>query len=193
MKILLGLFAFLISLVSFSQQQAGDLALQFSGNFSSQRFEIANVPARIISGNIYVKVGKFFTQNLELGVKPNFFFTPDVKVNNQDPTKNRTTIKTSVGFGLYGAYSFLTANAKFNPYCGAEVNYLPSGDEAFVNLGPYIGVRYFVTERINIDANANWLINLGSTYGNSVRNSGLDVSPALNVNIGVGVVLGKIL
>jgi outer membrane protein W len=94
---------------------------------------------------------------------------------------------------MYAAYSFLSANAKFNPYAGAEVNYQPSGDDAFVNLGPYIGVRYFVTERINIDTNANWLINLGSTYGNDIRNSGLNVSPALNINVGVGVVLGKIL
>jgi hypothetical protein len=193
MKIILGVLCFCLSFVSFAQQQAGDLALQFSGNFFSQRFEINNVPSRILGGNIYVKVGKFFTQNLEMGVKPNFFFTPDIKVNNQDPTKNQTTIKTSVGFGMYAAYSFLSANAKFNPYAGAEVNYQPSGDDAFVNLGPYIGVRYFVTERINIDTNANWLINLGSTYGNDIRNSGLNVSPALNINVGVGVVLGKIL
>lgn len=192
MKIKLCVFFFYIAFVSFSQQQAGDLALQFSGNFVTQRFEINNVPSRIIQGNVYVKIGKFFTPNLEMGVKPNFFFTPNVRVNNQDPTKNKTTLKTSVGFGLYSAYSFLTANGKFNPYVGAEINYQPSGNEAFVNLGPYAGLRYFVTERINIDANLNWLINLGSTYDQSTRN-GLEVSPSLNLNIGVGVVLGKIL
>lgn len=193
MKIILGIFTFFITICCFAQQKAGDLALQFSGNFVTQRFEIDNVPSRVIQGNIYVKIGKFFTQNLEMGVKPNLFFSPDIKVNTKDPTKNQTTIKTNVGFGLYSAYSFLTANGKFNPYGGAEVNYQPTGDEAFVNLGPYVGIRYFVTERINIDTNLNWLINLGSTYGNSVRNSGLEISPALNLNIGVGVVLGKIL
>lgn len=193
MKKILSMLALGISVAAFSQQQAGDITLQFSGNFFSQRFEIADVPSRIVGGNMYVKIGKFFTQNLEMGVKPNLLFSPEFKENRQDPTKNKTTVKTNVGFGIYAAYAWLSPNGKYNPYGGAEINYQPSGRDAFVNLGPYIGLRYFITERINVDTNINWLINLGSTFGNDIRAAGYEISPAVNLNIGVGVILGKIL
>jgi outer membrane protein W len=185
-------FAFVLFAHSlFAQQQAGDLSIQFSGNYISQRIVIDNKTTKIYAGNIYIKFGKFFTQNIELGVKPNIFFSPRIETNPRDPNDTKTKLKASVGLGLYGAYSYLTADGKFMPYAGVEVNYVPSDDEATVNLGPYGGVKYFVTERINIDANVNYLINLASTYGNETRDLGLEIKPLFQLNIGVGVIIGK--
>ena len=182
------LFAVLSSEV-YAQQQAGDLSIQFSGNYFSQSIEYNNIKRKAFSGNVYVKLGKFFTQNIEMGLKPNIFFTSKEKANPNDASDVKYSLKTTFGLGLYGTYSFLTADGKFLPYGGAEVNYLPFQDDATVNLGPYIGCKYFVTEKINIDANLNYLINLASTYGNSVR--GLDISPTLQFNIGIGVIISK--
>lgn len=182
------------SFAASAQQEQGDLSIQFSGNFTSQTIEYRDFnndgfKTKLVSGNIYVKIGKFFTPNIEMGVKPNIYFSPKITANTREPGKPKTTLKTTVGFGLYGTYSFLTADAKFMPYGGAEVNYIPVGSEATVNLGPYVGVKYFVTETINIDANINYLVNLASTYGNEVR--GLDISPLLQFNLGIGVIIGK--
>jgi outer membrane protein W len=191
MKILYTIAFVLLTHCLLAQQQAGDLSIQFSGNYISQRIVIDNKTTKIYAGSIYLKFGKFFTPNIELGVKPNLFFSPRIETNPRDPNDTKTKLKTTLGLGLYGAYSFLTADGKFMPYCGVEVNYLPSGDEATVNLGPYAGVKYFVTERINIDANINYLINLASTYGNETRDLGLEIKPLFQFNIGVGVIIGK--
>jgi hypothetical protein len=173
-----------------AQQQAGDLAIQFSGNYNSQTIEFDGTRIKSYFGNVYIKLGKFFTPNLELGVKPNVFFSPEVEQNPRDPKKPKTTLKTRAGFGIYGSYSFLTADGKFMPYAGAEIGYLPVSEDATVNLGPYAGIKYFVTEKINVDANINYLINLASTYGNEFTD--VSISPLFQFNIGVGVIIGKL-
>ena len=189
---ILGLIVVVIAPVS-AQQQKGDLSIQFSGNYSTQKTKYPTYTQKYGNGTIIVKVGKYFTQNLELGVKPNIFFTLLTEApvtSGSDEKKAKTTFKTNVGFGLYGAYSFLLPNGKLLPYCGAELNYAPFVDEATINLGPYVGAKYFITERVNIDANLNWLINLGSTFEFSKDN--YEISPLVNFNVGVGVLLGKL-
>ena len=189
-KIYILVLSFALISSAYAQQKAGDLSIQFSGNYVTQKVEYDGHKFKSFSGNIYVKLGKYFTDNLELGLKPNIFFSPKTKsLSKSDPLDIKYSLKATVGLGLYGTYSFLTADAKFMPYGGAEVNYLPFQDDATVNLGPYVGCKYFVTEKINIDANLNYLINLASTYGNDVK--GLDISPTLMFNIGVGVIISK--
>jgi hypothetical protein len=188
MKKLIILFAVSISITTYAQQQQGDLAIQFSGNYVSQKVTVGDFENKFYAGNIYVKVGKFFTQNLEFGVKPNIsFFPKEVPTGTGSETKRK--LGSNFGFGVYGTYSFLTADAKFMPYGGVEISYVPSGDESTVNLGPYAGVKYFITEKINLDANLSYLFGLGSTYGKS---EDVKISPLLNFNLGIGVILGKI-
>jgi hypothetical protein len=193
MKNILTLLAVMASASLFAQQQKGDLSIQFSGNYFSQKVKYPTYTFKYGAGNINIKIGKFFTDNLEMGVKPNisfFQFTEAPVTTGSDKKKAETTFTTNFGFGIYGAYSFLTANGKFLPYCGVELNYAPSDEDATINLGPYGGVKYFVTERVNVDANISWLINLGSTY-EQVRGF-YDIRPLLNFNVGVGVLLGKL-
>lgn len=179
----------LASISGYAQQQAGDLSIQFSGNYTTNSIEIDGRKQRFFSGNVYVKIGKFFTPNLELGLKPNVHFSPRVKVNPSDSRDLKYSLRADFGLGLYGTYSYLMPDGKFMPYGGAEVNYVPSGDEASINLGPYAGVKYFLTEKINIDANFNYAIKLASTTGNDQRD--INYSPILQFNVGIGVIISK--
>lgn len=189
-KVLIIIVAFIVSFSTQAQQEKGDLAIQFSGNFYSQRVDFGLITDTYYAGNIYIKLGKFFTPNIELGVKPNVGIVPRREYTIvRGALVEDKSIGVDVGFGLYGTYSFLTEDAKMMPYAGAEVSYAPSGKESTINLGPYAGVKYFLTEKVNIDANASYLINLGSTYGNQ---SETDIGGLLTINIGVGVILGKL-
>jgi hypothetical protein len=193
MKYLLLLICFFSITQLFAQQKKGDLSLQFSGNYYSQRYTIRNDVTKFGFGTIYVKMGKYFTPNLELGVKPNvnfLLFTETTPATDTEPKKRETVFTTNVGFGLYGTYSFLTKDGKFLPYLGAELNYAPVNNEATINLGPYAGAKYFVTERINIDANLSFLLNLGSTV--EEPRGDYEVGPLFTYNIGIGVLLGKL-
>ena len=90
------IFAAIMSLpfVVLAQQQQGDLAIQFSGNYYSQKVEFGDLKIRTYTGNIYVKMGKFFTQNLELGVKPNVsFFPKDFEVDDEGNTDTKLGAK----------------------------------------------------------------------------------------------------
>ncbi len=193
MKNIFTLCALVVSLGAFAQQQKGDLSIQFSGNYYQQRVVLDNKNYRFGLGNIYLKVGKYFTDNVEMGLKPNAAFalsTEEKTSKSGEVTSTKSKLTTSLGFGIYGTYSFLTANGKFLPYAGAELAYAPIEKEKVINLGPYAGVKYFVSERINVDANLSWLMNLGSTY-EEPRDAYL-VKPMWNFNIGIGVLIGKL-
>ncbi|HMJ68186.1 MAG TPA: outer membrane beta-barrel protein [Cyclobacteriaceae bacterium] len=189
MKKVYALILSLASLTAYAQQQAGDLSIQFSGNFNTSKYKIGSYTNKNFNGNIYVKIGKFFTQNIELGLKPNIFFFTEQKANPNDSKDVKYSLKSNFGLGLYGTYSFLTPGAKFLPYAGAEVNYLPLGEDAAVNLGPYAGCKYFLTEKINIDANLNCLVTLASTFGNDLQS--VHFSPTWQFNVGIGVIISK--
>jgi hypothetical protein len=193
MKNIFTLCALVASLNVFAQQQKGDLSVQFSGNYFKQRVTLDDLKYKFGAGNIYVKVGKFFTTNLEMGVKPNVnmvLFTEEETTKSGEIVKTKSKLRTNIGFGIYGTYSFLTNDGKFLPYGGAEISYVPIGDEKTINLGPYAGVKYFVSERINVDANLSWLTNLGSTY--EEPKGFYNIGPLFNCNIGVGVLIGKV-
>jgi len=182
-----------ICLSSFAQQQKGDLSIQFSGNYIQQKIKLDKFTQRYGGGNIFLKIGKYFTTNLEMGVKPNLNFSlvPKFVTNKSgEITQIKNDFSTNVGFGIYGTYSFLSNDGKMLPYAGAEISYAPFGKEQTVNLGPYAGLKYFVTERINVDANLSFLLNLGSTY--EEPKGDYYIGPMWNLNVGVGVLIGKL-
>jgi hypothetical protein len=178
------LFILLTTAACLAQQEKGDLSIQFSGNYASQKIKFQGSSFDVSSGSIFIKFGQFFTPNIELGVKPNMLFYTEPDPGDSKKKK----LKTNVGFGLYGTYSFLTADGKMIPYAGGEINYVPSGKESTVNLGPYGGVKYFFRENINIDANMNYSMNVGSSFGDGA----LDIGGLFQFNVGIGVILGKL-
>ena len=122
----------------YSQQQAGDFQLQaqasyFSNSFAGQTFS---------SGSIYVNASRFFTDNIEVGVSPFFNFGD----------------QTTVNLAFFGNYSFLLDNAMLVPYGGVQVMFYNLGsdpDFSQTGFGLKAGLRYFVTENVNIDVGPN--------------------------------------
>jgi len=189
MKTNLTFLILFIAFTSFAQQEKGDFSIQFSGNYFSQKIEVAGFSLNTSSGNIYLKLGKFVSQNLELGIKPNLSFQP-----------GRSGLETagvdvSLGFGSYGTYSFLTEDAKGMPYLGAEINFSPAGKDAngdsqmTINAGPYGGFKYFLNEKVNLDVGFNYMFNLASNLDSTLDTK---IGGLFMFNIGVGVILGKV-
>ena len=144
--------------VLFAQQEKGDLIVRFNGNFS--KYGEADGTA-----NINVKGGYFVTKNIEGGAE--------------------TTLMLGSGFsnvsvGAYGTYNFLTSDAKMVPYAGgrASLSVASVGEfsNSFATVGAYGGLRYFMTEKVNIDT--------GLSYDIGTVN-------ILMWNVGIGVILGK--
>lgn len=123
----------------FAQQQQGDFQLQaqasyYSNSFAGQSFS---------SGSLYFNASKFFTDNIEVGLSP-FFIISDAS--------------TTVNLSFFGNYSFLTDNAKLVPYGGVQFMLYNLGsdpDFSQVGFGFKAGLRYFVTENVNIDFGPN--------------------------------------
>jgi hypothetical protein len=182
-------FAMAIGCHVFGQQQKGDISIQFSGNYFSQKIEFSGTSTTSSSGNVYLKFGKFLTSKFELGIKPNLSFSPGIDY----ATGGRGGVDVSLGFGTYATYSFLTEGAKAFPYLGAEINMTPQGKDAegntntTTNVGPYAGMKVFLNERVNLDVGAEYLANISSSY----KSADINIGGLFFFNIGIGVVLGK--
>lgn len=137
-RILILLVLLAASSSSFAQQQKGDFQLQaqasyFSNSFAGQSFS---------SGSLYLNASRFVTDNIEVGLSPFFFFSD----------------QTTVNLSFFGNYSFLTENAKLVPYAGVQVMLYNLGsdpDFSQVGFGFKAGIRYFVSEHVNVDVGPN--------------------------------------
>lgn len=124
--------------LSMGQQQAGDFQLQaqasyFSNSFAGQSFS---------SGSLYFNASRFFTDNIEAGLSPFIMFSD----------------QTTVNLSFFGNYSFLLENAQLVPYGGVQVMLYNLGsdpDFSQTGFGFKAGIRYFVTENVNIDVGPN--------------------------------------
>lgn len=169
MKKIIILAALLVSAsAAFAQQQKGDFQLQaqasyFSNSFAGQSFS---------SGSVYVNASRFVTDNIEVGLSP-FIFISD--------------ISTTMNLSFFGNYSFLTENAKLVPYAGAQVMFYNLGsdpDFSQVGFGLKAGIRYFVSERVNVDVGPN-IAFLSAPAGLS------EGSTVFQIAAGLGYIFGK--
>lgn len=140
MKKIILLSAFLMaSFGLFAQQQQGDFQLQaqaayYSNSFAGQSFSM---------GSLYFNASKFFTDNIEVGISPFFTFSD---------------ASTTMNMSFFGNYSFLTDNGKLVPYGGVQFMFYNLGsdpDFSQTGFGFKAGIRYFVTENVNIDIGPN--------------------------------------
>jgi len=168
MKKLVILAALLVSAsAAFSQQQKGDFQLQaqasyFSNSFAGQSFS---------SGSLYLNASRFVTDNIEVGFSPFIFFSTE----------------TTVNLSFFANYSFLTENAKLVPYAGAQVMLYNLGsdpDFSQTGFGFKAGVRYFVSERVNVDIGPN-IAFLSAPSGFS------EGSTMFQIAAGLGYIFGK--
>ena len=163
MKKVLVLFALCLAGSSlFAQQEKGDQLLRFNGSYSKYGESDG-------TGSLNIKIGQFITTNIEAGLE--------------------TTLMTSSSFsntsyGFYGTYNFLTKDAKMVPYAGlrasltqTQVSVLgTTNKETSAAAGFYGGLRYFLTEKVNIDTGLSY------DFGK------IDI---LMWNIGLGIILSK--
>lgn len=153
-KLIILLSFMIVASGAMAQQQKGDIQIQAQGSYFSNEF--------IDFGFLYFNASKFVTDNIEIGVSPQFSFS---------------TV-TTVTLSVFSNYSFLTADAKAVPYLGAGFSIYDLGSDTstsgFTLKG---GLRYFVTERVNIDFGPSVIFLSGSNL--------------FVINAGLGYIFGK--
>jgi hypothetical protein len=154
---------------AFAQQEKGDITVTFGGNYTKTK--------DMGMGTLFGKGGYFVTDNIEVGGKPTLFLAEGV---------------TSFTMGLYGAYNFITSDAKLVPYAGAELVLNSVKIESLDGLsrtdfGIYGGSKYFLTEALNVDVGLNYTFNLSNNYG-----EGVDIGGTFTFQFGVGFIIGNL-
>lgn len=163
-KLVLFAFALIVSTVAFSQVEKGDITGTANVSFTSLKPEGTDA---INMALFNLRAGYFFTNNIEGGLTLSITNAAEV---------------TSTGIGPYAVYNFLTADAKLLPYIGANFlnfNTGVEGADAINQLGGFGGVKYFLTEAVNVDASLNYTTWLGDFSGSS-----------FTFNLGIGINLG---
>ncbi len=145
-----------------------------------------------------ISVERFFTNNISAGLAP---LTSIIT--------SKSSLTSVYGLNIFGNYNFLTKGAKLLPYVGLlgsinqsisnldsktgqngdQVVYSGNTTVSFYGIGGKAGAKYFLNERINLDANVNYATNLSS----KVNGEELAVGEGgqFQVFFGLGVVLGK--
>lgn len=194
---LVGALLFFVSILDFNtakgQVEKGDYNIGLSSSFTTQSGSPQNIN---ITG--LVSAERFFTNNISVGL------APLVTV-----LTSKGSLTSIYGLNIFGNYNFLTKGAKFLPYAGlvGSINQSISnvdsktnqnGDQtvesgnttvSFYGIGGKVGAKYFLSERINLDANVNYATNLSSR----VNGEELPIGEGgqLQLFFGLGVILGK--
>lgn len=154
MKLVISLFIAMLVVCSgvYSQQQKGDKEIQ--GNIT-----VISVPeVDMTMGIIQARYGYYFTDRIQAGVFPILSISSE---------------STTFGSGFFGSYSFLTSNAKMVPYVGAQWLSPDFGNFDYSAIGLQAGMKYFLTERVTIDGNFNYMFTVSGGYGLIYVNSGI--------------------
>lgn len=169
MKKLLLFVLLVVGTAAYAQVEKGDVTATGNVNWSSMKFKDIDDPMTMTT--ISVRGGYFFTNNIEAGLA---LSVSGQKVFGED--------MTTVGWGPYAVYNFLTSDAKLLPYVGANYFSSTTTDADPINqIGGFGGAKYFLTEVVNIDANLNYTSWLGDIKGSS-----------LMFNLGIGINFGKL-
>jgi len=152
----------------YAQQEKGDQILRFNGSYSKYGEGDGTL-------SLNIKAGRFLTKNVETGLETSLM-------------TSASFVNTSYGF--YGTYNFLTKDAKMVPYAGFRASLTSTqfsytdpltGSETttknnYAAAGLYGGLRYFLSEKVNIDT--------GLSYDFGKIN-------ILMWNVGLGIIIGQ--
>lgn len=158
--ICLALCLTVLAVPALSQQQKGDVELQFQGYY----FTTVGTEASIGSGTLSAKIGPYITDNLQVGIGPTLTVTtaPEFSIDPvtfQTKTESKTT--TTFGSTAFFVYSFLTRNAKLVPYFGAQYfkqDFSDSDDNG--SVGVNLGAKYYFAKKAAFDVSGNYLFTL---------------------------------
>ncbi len=175
------------------QVQKGDMNIGFSSSVTTQSGAPKNINVTVL-----LSFERYFTDRVSVGLGPSLsIITAD------------GSLASIYGLNIFGNYNFLLSNGKLLPYFGllgsinqsistADSRQGSNGDQtvssgnttvSFYGIGGKAGAKYFVTERINLDANINYATNLSS----KVNGETIDVGNGgqIQLFLGIGVILGK--
>ncbi len=160
--ILLASIFLLASGTAVGQQQAGDMELQFFGNY----YRTVGTDFAFGSGTIGGKIGPYLTDNIQVGLGPTLSISTTTRpvfdrTTGQVTMESQTT--TTFGTSAFFIYSFLTRGGKLVPYFGAQYfksDFNKPFSEDYGSAGINAGVKYFFTKKTALDFSGNYLWNL---------------------------------
>lgn len=176
-------------------------------------FDLNSIGSTQGAGNFYVSYTYFLTKNLSLGVSPRFGWikttSQSIDTTSASGGTTSSSSKTNIkGYNAFLNYSFLTNGGFVLPYFGAQftkvISKSPGQDAIATNsYGVNIGIKVFLTERLNIDNNFSYtrMITEEETLevsdpndptggGTVVRTIDKDGS-IMQLTIGLGYIIGR--
>jgi len=167
-----------------AQVEKGDRAMTYSVAYiQNDNFKF---------GLLSAKLGRYVSKSLEIGMKPQI-----------DLGGGGDLTMFNLGVGLYATYNFLTDGGKVLPYLGGEVvgkgGTITTGDiDTEINTGQadagaYVGMKYFMTERLNFDVSLSYSFNLYNyaQVGAADPTEDPDFPETFALNFGIGFLLEK--
>lgn len=158
--ICLALCLAVLAVPALSQQQKGDVELQFQGYY----FTTVGTEFTFGSGTLSGKIGPYITDNLQVGIGPTLTITTSTDYS-MDPitfaVKSESKTTTTFGSTAFFVYSFLTRNAKLVPYIGAQYfkqDFSDSDDKG--SVGVNLGAKYYFAKKAAFDVSGNYLFTL---------------------------------
>ncbi|MEP2774156.1 MAG: outer membrane beta-barrel protein [Fulvivirga sp.] len=179
----IGLLSILLGCLTstlFAQVQKSDHNLGFSLDMNAVGGESSESRT-----NIYVSYTYFLSNRVSLGFGPRFGIS-------KDSEDNKTTIS---GYNVFLNYSFLTNGGFVLPYLGVQyskVGQKQEDSEKFTttSIGGNFGLKFFVTERLNIDNNFSLTRMIAGS--DTLDDLGIDVDGTIiQLNIGLGYIIGR--
>ncbi|MEQ8626925.1 outer membrane beta-barrel protein [Ekhidna sp.] len=152
--------------------------------------------------NLYLSYTYFLSNRISLGVGPRFGWNKSTQ-STEDPTTmevTTTTSKTStIGYNGFINYSFLTDGGFILPYFGGQFTRLiqkqPGTDDIVTDsYGGNVGIKFFITERLNVDN--NFSITRVIAKSETISSNGVPIQLDLDgtimqINVGLGYIIGR--
>jgi len=138
--------------------------------------------------NLFATYSYYFTKNLSLGVGPRYGWTKTKSDDGQGGVSTNNV--TVLGYNIFFNYNLLTSGGFVLPYFGAQYTSATQKREGSQDLqtssvGGNVGVKFFLTERFNIDNNISFTRVFGS---NQTTDTDANV---IQVNVGLGYIIGR--
>jgi outer membrane protein W len=195
------IFFVISSHVGFTQVQKGDSNIGVNTLISS----LVGTESPNVNGLVNLSYQYYVSNNISLGVGPFYSFSSN---KTEGPGFSSEDWSDTFGLNVFANYSFLTASAKVMPYLGAQFTYQGtfSGSDMYIgttyegswqdiynsSVGGNAGIKFFVTERVNFDANLSYTTILSTTI--ETESTTFEPDPEgglLQFTIGLGIILGK--
>ena len=182
---------------SYGQVEKGDNILGFSASISTQSASPTNLT---VTGLFSYE--RYLSQRWAIGIAPTI-----------TSITAKSSLATEFGVNVFGNFGFITDKGLLYPYLGilASVNQRISSDDtqgstspnntnaqvsdsgnsttSFFGGGAKVGLKIFVSERINVDFNVNYSANISAAVNGELIDAG--EGGIIQAFAGIGVMLGK--